>query len=87
MMTEGQAKNAGLWCVAWGVPRVNGTHMDCPVVVTQESQVVDKLRESLPELPAICMCDCLVCKRHWWDMGRPMFKDGKVVTETGKTIA
>jgi len=85
---EEKAKEDGLFCIAWGAGRF---HMNCPVVVTHESQVAAKscggAREQLGKLPALCQCDCLDCKRAWWDKGRPMRNDDKIVTQDGRVIA
>ena len=86
-MDEARAKELKLFCVAWGPPGPGPDHMDCPVVVTDLSQVTDQQRGKLDKLPAVCDCDCTTCKRAWWSMGRPMLTDGKIVTETGRVIA
>lgn len=86
-MDEARAKELSLICIAWGPPKDGSDHMDCPVFVAHESQVTSSRRQELGKLPALCECDCLTCKRAWWDMGRPMQRDGKIVTSSGKPLA
>ena len=86
-MSEARSKELGLYCVAWGAPGPGPDHMDCPVVVTSLGQVTGEQRNKVEKLPALCDCDCLTCKRAWWDMGRPMRKDDKIVTQTGRVLS
>ncbi len=86
-MDEARAKELSLICIAWGPPKDGSDHMDCPVIVTTASQVTSARRASLGKLPALCECDCLTCKRAWWDMGRPTRSGDKIVTSSGKPLA
>lgn len=70
-MTDERAKELGLWCIANGSPGAMPDHMDCPVIVRRETEVAGTRRDAV-KLPALCRCECLTCKRAWWDMGRPM---------------
>lgn len=82
-MTNERAKELGLWCVAWGAPGPGPDHMDCPVVVTSDSQVATDQRGK-NKLPVVCECDCTTCKRAWWNAGRPiMGEDGVIKTVAG----
>jgi hypothetical protein len=87
-MSEKDAADRGLLCIAWG-PLSSGMldHPDCPVVVTEASQVIPRQAAKLGKLPAICLCDCTACKRAWWDMGQPTPKGDKIVTRSGREIA
>lgn len=70
--------SSGLVCAFWGaLRRGEVVHRDCPVIVRDQGQGVP---------PTICECDCQVCKRKWWDMGRPMHKGNMIVTDSGRTI-
>ena len=65
-------------CVTWGT----GHHPDCDVVVT--SNTASSQRSGSPgqigPWPAICTCDCHVCKRAWWDKGRPILRNNVIIT-------
>jgi hypothetical protein len=70
---------AYLVCIAWGALWVHELeHVDCPVILENaaESAVAVKV-----DLPALCPCECRTCKRAWWAKGRPLVRDGKIVTE------
>ena len=74
------------FCVGWGLPRKGegSTHLDCPVVLTaekvRESAIADELLAGGKSFPMVCPCECKTCKRAWWDKGRPIVKDGKIIT-------
>ncbi len=87
-MDEAEAKELGMICIATGPPPGNRPdHFNCPVLIKHESQVASTRRALLGKLPALCECDCLTCKRAWWDMGRPTQRDGKIVTSSGKSLS
>jgi len=70
---------AELVCIAWGALQgYEREHFDCPVIL--ESAVSAAVPVTV-ELPALCPCECRTCKRSWWAMGRPLVRDGKIVTE------
>lgn len=75
-----------LYCIGWGnlLPEDGGTHMNCPVVLTKdsvhESAIASELLSSGQSFPMVCSCDCKICKRAWWEEGRPIIRMGKIVT-------
>jgi len=76
---------ADLTCATWGdLDEGRHAHTDCVVVVTRETlpNVTPEQARRLAAgpLPVVCPCECLVCKRAWWSAGRPIVRDGKVVT-------
>ncbi len=87
--TKAQAKDDQTkTCLAWGPLRARASdHQDCPVVVSEASQVRPARRKELGKLPALCACECLTCQRAWWNKGRPMRQGGRIVTSSGQVIA
>lgn len=67
------------FCVAWGALLPEHDHIDCPVVVRSDREVVPSM-VGKQKYPAVCTCDCRTCRRAWWSMDRPTLRDGKVVT-------
>jgi hypothetical protein len=87
MTTEVKTKWPDLFCIGWGKLRLkdDGTHKSCPVVFltsesTWESAIKGDLLASGRSFPMVCPCDCKTCKRAWWEAGRPILKDGAIIT-------
>lgn len=74
------------FCIGWGKirPGEGNAHMDCPVVLTEDtvyqSAISAELLTNAKQFPMVCPCECQTCKRAWWAKGRPILKDGKIVT-------
>jgi hypothetical protein len=74
-----------LFCIGWGNLRHEECeHKDCPVVLTKETVNESAIAPSILALgrrfPLVCPCECRVCRRAWWAAGRPILKNGKIVT-------
>jgi len=68
------------FCIAWGPIRPERhIHLDCPVVLHSAESSAIALEGPFPR---ICPCDCRTCKRAWWAQGRPILRNGKIVTTT-----
>jgi hypothetical protein len=76
------------FCIGWGklLPSDGGIHLNCPVVLTREkvgeSAIAAKLLASGQSFPMVCPCECQTCSRAWWDAGRPIHKDGAIITSS-----
>lgn len=89
-MSSGNSNNsrATLFCIGWGNlrPGDGSTHMNCPVVLTREkvieSAIADELLASGKPFPMVCPCECRSCGRAWWEAGRPILRNGKIVTSS-----
>ena len=73
-----------LFCIGWG-SLAGETHTDCPVILTKdsvyESAIASELLASGRDFPMVCPCECKTCKRAWWAAGRPIHKDGTIITK------
>jgi hypothetical protein len=69
-------KPAHLTCLFWGrLEHGQYNHPDCGVVMMNAGEA--RVPVTVP-LPAICPCECSVCKRAWWKAHRPRIEDGNV---------
>ena len=86
MATKSSSFQANLYCIGWGHLQLGegSIHADCPVVLTKErvgeSAVASELLASGKAFPMVCPCECSNCGKAWWAAGRPILKDGKIVT-------
>lgn len=55
--------------------------MNCPVIVTDNSELSGGSAGVDPTgpVPRVCPCECKTCRQAWWDAGRPFVRDGKVI--------
>lgn len=65
-------------CAVWGLRDELGHH-DCPVIVNHPGEGVQGSPARTAKLPMVCKCECRECKRAWWDKGRPVLREGKIV--------
>ncbi len=69
-----------LFCLCWGeLPENQFVHPSCDVVIRSVEQISNKSVPVPKQFPAVCMCDCLTCKRSWNAQGRPVIREDGVL--------